>query len=145
MLDLYKKKGFVSSIKIKSVVLTYSDRGDLFERITNDFNIYAQENNLDVELEVSLYTTSNTTEFVKEYGSTLDHLLKKGSKKYDLYFYDVMYSKQYSYHLIDLGEALKKDHIKLYTNSVAAQTCKNEDQWVGLVCKLFLNGLIDRY
>jgi len=129
-----KKKGYFTLKKISSVVLTYNDSIDLFEKIIKDFNEYAQENNIDVELEVNLYTNADTTDFVNENGSTIDKLLNDGTQKYDLFFYDVMYSNKYSNHLIDLSEFLKKDHIKLYSNGVATKTCKLEDKWIGLVC-----------
>ncbi|OUM61593.1 hypothetical protein PIROE2DRAFT_12374 [Piromyces sp. E2] len=94
---------------------------------------YSKENGLGIELEFNLFTPQNTTHnFVNEYDNTIDFLLSKNSKKYDIYFYDVQYSRKYSDYFIDLKNYLKQDHIDMFENDVAQQICKYNGKWVGL-------------
>ncbi|ORX46906.1 hypothetical protein BCR36DRAFT_585012 [Piromyces finnis] len=125
------------AIKINSVVWSYDD-GSLFRAFTNDFNDYSKKNNLDIELEFNLFTFQNVTNnFVTEYDSTIDYLLSRKSNKYDIYFYDVQYSRKYYDHFINLADYLKKEHIEKYENDLAPQICKYNGKWVGL--PLYIN------
>ncbi|ORY08501.1 hypothetical protein LY90DRAFT_519018 [Neocallimastix californiae] len=129
--------GFIhsNSIVINSVVLTYSDNDDLFKRVNEEFNKYSLEKQLNITLNVITYTTSNTTNFEKEYGATIDQLLYKRSKKFDVFFYDVVYTKRYSNYLLDLYSWFPREHIELYSKGVALKTCTSNGKWIGLMGK----------
>ncbi|ORX46905.1 periplasmic binding protein-like II [Piromyces finnis] len=128
---------FTYSLKITSVIWTYDD-GSFFKSITNDFNEYAKKNNLDIELEFVFFTTQNTTtNFVNEFDSTVDFLLSRKSDKYDVYFYDVQYSRKYFDYFIDLNDYLSKEHLAKYENDVAPQIGRYNGKWIGL--PLYLN------
>jgi len=105
--------------------------------MTYEFNKYAKANNLDMELFLNLYTSKNSSLLVNNYGTSLEYLMNKGLTDYDLYFYDIMYTKRYSSYLEDLRDWLPEDHLELYSSGVASQFCKNGDKWVGLVSKNF--------
>jgi len=70
---------------------------------------------------------------VDDYGSSVEYLLNKGSTKYDIIFYDTMYTPQYSSHLLDLSKYLPKEHISLYSNGVANLTCAFNGKWLAFV------------
>jgi len=120
------------------VVLTYSDNDDLFKRVNEEFNKYSLEKQLNITLNVITYTTSNTTNFEKEYGATIDQLLYKRSKKFDVFFYDVVYTKRYSNYLLDLYSWFPREHIELYSKGVALKTCTSNGKWIGLVSIIVL-------
>jgi ABC-type glycerol-3-phosphate transport system substrate-binding protein len=105
---------------------------DLFERMANQFNDYSLENNLNITLKINAYSISNTTNFVNQFGKTIDELLQHKSKEYDIYFYDVIYSKRYSSHFLDLNSWIPRNHLDMYTKGVALETCKYNGKWVGL-------------
>jgi len=67
------------AITINSVGFTFYDT--IQSSITEKFNKYARENNLDIELKTDLYTTENSTSLVNDFGSTIEFLLKKKSTK----------------------------------------------------------------
>jgi len=118
------------AIKINSVGYSYGE--NLQNYITQKFNQYAKEHNLDLELSLNLYTSENSTRFVDDFGSTIESLLKKGSTKYDIFFYDIMYSPRYSPYFLDLRDWLPKEHLAMYSSGVAAESCTDGEKWVGL-------------
>jgi hypothetical protein len=120
-----------SKIKLKAVSFSY-DNGIVPNYLAHEFNKYAEEKNLDIELSILLYTEKNSTLYVNDYGSTIEYLLRRGSTKYDIYFYDNMYSQRYSQYLINLEDYLSKDHIALYSSGIASETCRYNKKWVGL-------------
>jgi len=88
---------------------------------------------LDVEIDFDLYTVSNSTLLVNDYGSTIEYLLQKGSTKYDIIFHDIMYNRRYSSYLIDLSKYLSKEHINMYAEGIGKDACTDNGKWVGLV------------
>eukprot|EP00833_Pecoramyces_ruminatium_P003962 jgi/Orpsp1_1/1177994/evm.model.c7180000063659.1 len=100
--------------------------------MTNEFSKYAKENNLDLELSYKLYSPSNSSNIMKDYETTIDYLLSKGSTKYDIFYYNAAYTNNLSAYLINLEEWLPKEHIERYTNGVATKTCTANGKWVGL-------------
>eukprot|EP00833_Pecoramyces_ruminatium_P001843 jgi/Orpsp1_1/1175875/evm.model.c7180000055549.1 len=113
------------------------DEGKLFKSIEEEFNNYSKENELDIELSISLMTKLNSTISYENFDSSIELLLKKGSKKYDLLFYDVVYTKKHSPYFLDLNQNLQKDHLSLYNNKIVDQICKYNDQLYGL--PLYIN------
>lgn len=102
------------------------------------FNQYAKENSLDIEVSVVLNSNNNSSMNVDDYGSSIEHLLKKHSKKYDIYFYDNMYSPRYSPYFINLKDYLSRDHLSMYSSGIASQSCVFNGKWVGLVSYIFI-------
>ncbi|ORX46910.1 hypothetical protein BCR36DRAFT_455304 [Piromyces finnis] len=103
-----------------------NDNESLLKEFINDFNEYAWENNLDIQLELNLSTIRN------DYDSTFDYLFSEQSNKYDIYLYDVQHSRKYTNHFINLADYLKKEHIEKYENDVAPQICKFNEIWISL-------------
>lgn len=99
----------------------------------SDFNDYAKEHNLDATIKTTTYTIANCSSEVDDYGSILEHLLKKKSQKYDLIVFDNMYSPRYAPYLEDLSEWLPKDHMDMYTSGIANKTCTAGGKFVALV------------
>ena len=71
-------------------------------------------------------------------GSSIQALLSKKSTKYDIFFYDNIYAKRFSEHLVDLKEHLPKNHMDMYNHSVIQDICSYEGKWVGLVCIYYI-------
>eukprot|EP00833_Pecoramyces_ruminatium_P008684 jgi/Orpsp1_1/1182716/evm.model.c7180000082382.1 len=121
--------------------MLYSGNSDLITPIVAEFNNFSKENNLDIEFSVEVFTTDNTTLAALGYESTIDYLLEKHSKKYDIIYYDVMYSPKYSPYFIDLSQYLSEDHIKMYSSGVAPDLCVYNGKWVGLTYNIDYNAL----
>ena len=107
---------------------------EMFKLLIDQFNQYSKENNLDIELDMMLFSGANTTiTSTSEYGSTVDTLLLKKSTKYDVYCYDPVYIKKYAPHLEDLKPRLSKENLELYNIGDALKVSIHDNNWVGLV------------
>jgi len=86
-----------------------------------------------------MITDSNFTMEVTNYESILISMFQKQSPKYDIIFYDNIYSVQFGPHLVPLNDKLSNEHIKMYLEGVASQTCIYNKNLIGLVHIIFLN------
>ncbi|ORX80266.1 hypothetical protein BCR32DRAFT_268953 [Anaeromyces robustus] len=120
------------AIKLLSSAWSYSNYDFLFSPLIKKFNEYAKENSIDTEIDIELHSPSNSSLYVDDYGSFIEHLLKKKSTKYDIIFYDVIYTPRYSSYFIDLKDYLPKEHIDNYASGIAYDTCVHNGKWVGL-------------
>jgi len=121
-----------NAIKLNSIALSYSPEDHFFNSVANDFNKYAKEQGLDVELDVNLITFNNSSNLAEDYKTNLEILREKNSKKYDIYFYDIAYASIYFNNLLELDDLLPSNHLALYKSGIASQTCKYNGKWIGL-------------
>ena len=105
--------------------------------MVNNFNEYSKEQDLDIHLEMILFSDHNVTYKLDNYGETIESLLLKKSMKYDIFCFDPLYNNIYDPHLEDIKNLLKKydmeNHLNLYNKGEALKTCKVNDKWVALV------------
>jgi len=120
-------------LKVNGIGLVNDDRKTSYTTIVSQFNDYSKEKGLNIELNIEVFSPSNSSSFSVEFGSVLDHILKKRNKKYDIIFYDSMYFSKYSPHLVDLKEYIPDDQIALFSDKIVSQSCLYEDRLVGLV------------
>ena len=99
----------------------------------DDFNQYTKENNINIQAELTLMTINTVSNSLGNSYLMIEQLLKKKNNKYDIYFYDVSYGKQYSPYLIDLKKVLPEEHINMYNKYILAEICINDDKLIGLV------------
>ena len=125
-------------VKLVAIAISFSQEDKFFTSVAEDFNEYANKNDLNVELEVILRTFTNSSDLAHDYRSEMEYLLKKGSNKYDIYFYDITYSTKYHEYLMDITDILPEEHKSWYSSGVAPQTCILDGRWVGLVSKKVL-------
>lgn len=62
---------------------------------------------------------------------------KKKSSKYDIYFYNNIYSSNYGDYFLDLYENLPKSHLDMYNNDIIKNSCVYNDHLIGLVSILY--------
>ncbi|ORX80086.1 periplasmic binding protein-like II [Anaeromyces robustus] len=120
------------AIDIKAVAFSLNGGGDLYLPLIDRFNKFSQENNLNINLTLDLYTETNSTAIVTDYEAMLDSLISSPHNTYDLYFYDNIYSIKFAPYLINLKEWLPKEHIDMYAPGIGSQSCVSKDKWVGL-------------
>eukprot|EP00833_Pecoramyces_ruminatium_P014442 jgi/Orpsp1_1/1188474/evm.model.d7180000065132.1 len=105
---------------------------ELYNALTNDFNQYSKKNNLDIKLEMILFTESNSTTGRDTYSSTIDAYLQKKSNTFDLYVYDPIFTRRFSSHFLDLKEWVEDDHLKLFMDGDAYQLSSYNGKLVSL-------------
>ncbi|OUM58222.1 hypothetical protein PIROE2DRAFT_16565 [Piromyces sp. E2] len=92
---------------------------------------YSKDNDLDIELNMILFSEKNTTAERDSYLSTNDVLLRKKSPDYALYVYDPLYTRRFEPHFVDLKEKLGEEYLDSFSFD-ASQISIYEDQWVSL-------------
>ncbi|ORX87934.1 periplasmic binding protein-like II [Anaeromyces robustus] len=123
-----------STITINGITNTcYND--DLYTRYAKEFNEYAKQNNLDIEFEINVFTKDNSTVVVTEYETVIESLLEKKSNRYDLFFYDNIFTFKYGSHYLNLENYLPPEHFKIYEEAQIARTCYYNKKWVALPIK----------
>ncbi|ORY27406.1 hypothetical protein LY90DRAFT_513452 [Neocallimastix californiae] len=127
ILYLYLNKN-VQAITINTVAIGYYGREDIYRFMTNEFNNYSKENNLNITLSLNTFTPENSTQEIRDYESTLEILFKKGSNKYDFIIYDNVYTPKFCPYLLNLNKYIPKNHIDTYNSQILSNvgSCKNE-------------------
>jgi len=108
---------------------------ELYSRFIKEFNEYSIKENLDIHLEMTLFSIVNTTEFMRDYPATIDYILNRKNKKYDLFVFDPIYTKKYSPFLTVIDDWLP-EYIEWYSEGASEQTSKYKGHWYSLVCNL---------
>jgi len=123
------------SITINLIIQTYFQYAGLYSSVINDFNSrYAKEHNLDIDLQLHLFTEANSTVGEDFYSSTISTLLNKKTSKYDVFIYDPLFTRRYYPYFVDLKEYLPEELMALYSSTEEArQSGFYNGKWVGLV------------
>ncbi|ORX82376.1 periplasmic binding protein-like II [Anaeromyces robustus] len=140
-LKRFQYRNFSKEIEINIFGYTIANSGIYFESYIDGFNQYAKENNIDIEVKLSLMTRSNFTASLGNSYLMVESLLKKKNNKYDMYFYDFSFLKKYGPYLLDLKELLPKEHINMYDDNILSSICTYEDKLVGIPSTLSYNAL----
>jgi len=98
--------------------------------LINMFNIYATENNIDITIRLTVMSPENTA---NDYATAMELLLNKKSLKYDLYFYDSVYSAKFGKHFTNLYEYLPREHINMYNSNIISNSCIYNSHLIGLI------------
>ncbi|OUM69936.1 hypothetical protein PIROE2DRAFT_2137, partial [Piromyces sp. E2] len=131
--NLYSNFGN-AKIVLNAIGFARDDDGQIYTPIVNEFNKYAEKENLDIRIKLNLLTRYNTTYSVTDYGNYIDAVLKKKDSvnKYDLYFYDNVYLPNYGKYLMDLKNELSQEHINMYNQQIISESCIYDNKLVGL-------------
>jgi len=122
------------AITISAISFTYYDNSQIYSSIIDEFNKYSVEKNLNITLNLQLYTPMNSTIYTDDYGSVVESFLKKKKENtYDIFFYNNIYSPRFGKYFYDLKEILPKEHIDMYDPFVLSQSCSYGNKIVGLV------------
>ena len=101
----------VYSNKIVLNTVAYADNAEntLYSRMADDFNKYAEENNLDIAINMKTFTSYSNFTDQKSFAIAVEQLLKKKNNKYDLYYFDNAYTPKYGKYLLNLKDYLQED------------------------------------
>jgi len=121
---------FVKSIQINAIVFEVSSRGK-FSMLVDDFNEYSKKNNLDITLELTIFSSSNSTVLKNGDSVTLQSLLANKSTKYDIYLFFFSDTASINEHLLDLNEYISPEITDMYYSDVFNRTCFYDNRLVG--------------
>jgi len=97
----------------------------------DEFNEYSKKNNLNIKLSLNLVTNSLIAS--EDIHDILENTFKEKTTQYDIYFYDITLSNNYSPYLLDLKPLLPKENIDLYDKNLISQIGYSEKKLIGLV------------
>eukprot|EP00833_Pecoramyces_ruminatium_P000322 jgi/Orpsp1_1/1174354/evm.model.c7180000049786.1 len=112
--------------------------------MVKDFNEYSEKNNLNITLNVNIYTSLDMKSF-EDFADNVESLLRKKTNKYDIYYFDNAYTIKYGPHLLDLKNYLPEEHIKMFNSEIIEKSCLYEDKLVGLPYNLAYSMLYSNY
>jgi len=115
------------------LAFTYNDRIHLYTTLVKDFNNYAKNNDLDINLNLTILTPLNSTIYLNNYNSMIESLMQRQSTKYDIFFYYATYSIEFGEYFINLKDYLDEEHIEYYDSNTLSSICQYEDKIAGLV------------
>eukprot|EP00833_Pecoramyces_ruminatium_P003044 jgi/Orpsp1_1/1177076/evm.model.c7180000060115.1 len=95
----------------------------------DDFNEYSNRNNLNITVTLNTYRITGDFD---SFGLTLESLFLKRSNKYDIYYYDSVYTQKYGAYLLDLKKYLPKEHIEMYDSKLLSESCTYGEKLIGL-------------
>jgi len=132
---------FIKAEVLNIIAFTISQNGVMLETYVQGFNEYTKANNIDITAELALITIDTMANSLGNSYLMIESLLKKKSNKYDIYFYDVSYGKQYSPYLLDLREVLPEELINMYNKDIIDQICTYKDKLIGLPFSIWMDAL----
>ena len=132
--------GTGKNITLNAVAYVLDPNENAYSIYLNKFNDYSKKNNLNIEINLNLLSSDNSTISTEDYGSMIEATMKKTKDiKYHIYFYDNLYSSKYGPHLLNLEKYLTQDHINMYDSRILDNTCYYKNILVGLVCLLLIS------
>lgn len=99
----------------------------------DEFNQFSKENDLGIYINLNLLTSSNSTKDYNNYGNLMESLLMKKNKKYDIYFYENVYSWNFGPYLLNLRNWISEDFINIFNPKLISSTCEYNDKLIGLI------------
>ncbi|ORX84845.1 hypothetical protein BCR32DRAFT_266083 [Anaeromyces robustus] len=142
-----KNKNFSKEIELNVLAYTVDD-GIAVKTYIDGFNQYAKDNNIDINAVLNIMTGKKFIESFDNHYFMIESLLKKKNNKYDIYFYDITYIKNYSPYLLDLKDLIPKEHLSMFDENILSQMCYYEDELPSTIClsTLYSNKvLLDKY
>ncbi|ORX60234.1 periplasmic binding protein-like II [Anaeromyces robustus] len=113
--------------------LTYSlDNDNYLEELTNDFNNYAQEKELDIHVNRILISTYKDSTSLSNYNELVEYILQKNSTKYDVFMMSSFYTYKYQGLTSDLRNYISSDVIDNYMNKHVKNLGYFNDKLIGL-------------
>jgi len=136
--------------KIKINILSYTFNENTHEQsslVKNDFDEYAEKNNLNIEIEVEMTKFVNPSDSYTGFKTLVESFLKKSNnitstndgKHFDMFMFNNKYTNIYGPYLLDLKKHLPEEFLEMYDSKIVKESCTYENKYdkteelVGLV------------
>jgi len=128
----------LNAITLKAIAYLHSIYAEYYTQIVREFNNYTKNNNLDINLKLTILSDSNSTSYVNDYGNLITFLLKKKSTKYDIYFYYDSFIKEYKQHFTNLYKYLDEDFFNKFPPELILKTKRSNNDLTGIVIYIYI-------
>jgi len=119
-----------------ALAFSYDDNSQIFQTLIDDYNKYAENNNLNITVNIEIIKYEKPTDSITNFKSFVEESLKKNKNskknKFDIYFYDNRYTNMYGQYLIDLKDSLPEELLKMYDTNSMKEACFYNDELVGI-------------
>ncbi|ORX81335.1 periplasmic binding protein-like II, partial [Anaeromyces robustus] len=120
------------TVIINALAFTKNEEVQIYTFLVNRFNNYSKKNNLNITVNLNLLSPANSTAESLDFFTSIDSYLRKKSTKYDIYFYENIYTTKFEPHFINLKEWLPKEHIDMFTHVEKSESYFYNNKLVGL-------------
>ena len=127
----------VKAVILNALAFTQNEGTQVYTFLINNFNEYSLKNNLNVTIDLNLFTPANSTKKTDDFCSVIDQFLKRKSDKYDIYFYNNIYTTRFEPHFLDLNKLLPRNHTAMYVDAQTSESYSYNDKLIGLVSNLY--------
>jgi len=115
------------------MTLSYIEKDQYLVDITNDFNEFSEQNDLNITLHRVSITPANTTFEVDDYAYNVKNILSKNLTTYDIFMANTIHTEYYGKYLADLKDYISSDLIEKYTKGISSKIGYFDDKIVALV------------
>ncbi|ORX51096.1 hypothetical protein BCR36DRAFT_397296 [Piromyces finnis] len=122
----------VYGITVNFYTFSYEDKCEYLEEITNDFNDYSKKNGLDIHLNRILLSPRNISVYVNDYDSTVESILKKKNKSYDLFMISAVYTNFFDPYVENLRYYVSEETLESYLHGISSSLGIINDKIIGL-------------
>ncbi|ORX59104.1 hypothetical protein BCR36DRAFT_276257, partial [Piromyces finnis] len=123
-----------NAVHLQAIACNHNNENLIISPLIEDFSTYSKNSGLNITLSITFITLSQSNDQNNDYISMIDFLFSRKSNKYDLYFFDAVYSNRYSPFLENLDVWLPSQHLEIFNSGVASKYCLNsKNQFISLV------------
>jgi len=132
---------FLDNVELNALVITLESGSATFDYYVASFNEYAKQNNLNITINLQQITENDSHYSLYNTGYMIENMLKKKNSKYDIYFFDNSYTKDYGPYLLNLEEYIEEDHINMYNQEILSLVARDGEHLVALPATIDFTGL----
>jgi len=129
-----------AKVVLNALAFNFDRYNQFYESVIQQFNNYANATNLDIEIELKLFTGENIGSLLDDSRSVVESVLKRKANKYDIYFYETSYVALYSPYLLDLNNYLSYEFVEMYDSRVISELCLFNNKLIGIPIFLLYTG-----
>ncbi|ORX81334.1 periplasmic binding protein-like II, partial [Anaeromyces robustus] len=122
----------VKSVVLNALAFTENEDVQIYTYVVNDFNNYSKNANLNITINLNLLSPANSTADTVDFFSLMDSYLQKKSTRYDIYFYDLIYTTEFEHYFLNLKEWIPQDHIDMFPYAEKSESFFYNNKLVGL-------------
>jgi len=98
---------------------SYDVADDYQESLISDFNKYAKEHHLDIDIHRTTLSSLNSSIYVENYAAYIESMLHKGSTDYDIILIDHIYVDRFVDYVADLSQYMSNEVLNQYVSGIA--------------------------
>jgi len=125
-------------LTIEFMASSYDVGDDYQELIISDFNRYAKEHHLDINIHRTVLSYVNSSVYMEDFANYIESILHKNSIDYDIILIDHIYVNRFANYAADLSQYMSKEVLDQYASGIAPKIGYVGDKLVTMVSFKFI-------